>query len=247
MIVKLGGTTIAEDEQVLRSVAALAADTPVILVHGGGKRVTEWSERLGLETRFESGLRVTDASGLEVVEAILRGVVNTELVATLRELGADAVGVSGVDGGMLVGDRVAGRGMVVTVTDVRRDLPDALLAAGLLPVVAPLALDADGTVCNANADDVAAGLARGLDSPLLVLLTDVEAVRGADGQPIDRLTASDAERLIAEGVVAGGMIPKVRAAIDGVRGRRGVAAVIARGDIADVLAGGRGTRISADA
>jgi acetylglutamate kinase len=97
LVVKLGGTTIAEQSQVLADVAAIARRRPVILVHGGGKRITEWLDRMGVPSQFENGLRVTDQAALEVAAAVLRGVVNSELVAGLRDLGVDAVGLSGVD------------------------------------------------------------------------------------------------------------------------------------------------------
>ena len=101
LVVKLGGSTIADQSQVLAEVAAVARRRPVVLVHGGGKRITEWLERLGVPSKFEGGLRVTDAQSLEVAAAVLRGVVYSELVAGLRDLGVDAVGLSGVDGGLL--------------------------------------------------------------------------------------------------------------------------------------------------
>src|SRR4051794_27043079 len=99
LVVKLGGTTIADQQQVLTEVAAVARRRPVVLVHGGGKRITEWLERMGVPSTFENGLRVTDQAALEVAAAVLRGVVNSELVAGLRDLGVDAVGVSGGGGG----------------------------------------------------------------------------------------------------------------------------------------------------
>ena len=102
-MVKLGGTTLADQAHVLEDVATVARKRPVVVVHGGGKRMTEWLARLGVESRFEGGLRVTDAAALEVAAAVLRGVVNSELVSALRDLGVDAVGLSGIDGGMLVG------------------------------------------------------------------------------------------------------------------------------------------------
>jgi acetylglutamate kinase len=213
LVVKLGGTTLAEQEQVLGEVAAVARRRPVVLVHGGGRRMTEWLERLGVPSRFEQGLRVTDAAAIEVAAAVLRGVVNSELVAALRDLGCDAVGLSGVDGGLLIGERVEGLGLVAHVVGLRRDLLDALLVTGQVPVVAPLARDESGVVCNVNADDAAAGIAAGLGARQLVLLTDVDGVRDAAGRKLDALTASEAEALIADGTIAGGMVPKVRAAL----------------------------------
>lgn len=213
VVVKLGGTTLLEQKQVLAEVAAVARKRPIVLVHGGGKRVTEWLERLGVPTRFEGGLRVTDPAALEVAAAVLRGVVNSELVAALRDVGCDAVGLSGVDGGLLIGERVPDVGLVATVTGIRRDLLDSLLVAGQVPVVAPLARDQEGIVCNVNADDAAAGIAAGLGARQLVLMTDVDGVRDAGGNKLDSITVAEAEALIADGTIRGGMVPKVKAAL----------------------------------
>jgi acetylglutamate kinase len=213
LVVKLGGTTISEQAQVLEEVAAVARRRPVILVHGGGKRITEWLDRLGVQSKFEHGLRVTDQAALEVAAAVLRGVVNSELVAGLRDLGVDAVGLSGVDGGLLVSERVPGMGLVAHVVGLRRDLLDAILVGGQVPVVAPLARDEAGIVCNVNADDAAAGISAGLGARQLVLMTDVDGVRDAGGNRLDSLTTGEAEALIESGVIAGGMVPKIRAAL----------------------------------
>jgi acetylglutamate kinase len=213
VVLKLGGTTLAEQRQVLVEVAAVARRRPIVVVHGGGKRMTEWLERLGITSRFENGLRVTDPAALEVAAAVLRGVVNSELVAALRDAGCDAVGLSGVDGGLLIGQRIPDVGLVATVTGVRRDLIDSLLVAGQVAVVAPLARDEDGVVCNVNADDAAAGLAAGLGARQLVLMTDVDGVRDASGRKLESITAAEAEALIADGTIKGGMVPKVRAAL----------------------------------
>src|SRR5688500_5985137 len=213
LVVKVGGTTIADQSHVLADVAAVARRRPVVLVHGGGKRITEWLARLGVPSRFEGRLRVTDAQSLEVAAAVLRGVVNSELVAALRDLGVDAVGLSGVDGGLLVAERIPELGLVARVTDLRRDLLDAILVGGRVPVVAPLARDADGIVCNVNADDAAAGIAAALGARQLVLLTDAGGVRDAGGHTLDTRPAAEAEHRIDGGVVAGGMVPTARAAL----------------------------------
>jgi acetylglutamate kinase len=213
LVVKLGGTTIAEQSQVLAEVAAVSRRRPVVLVHGGGKRITEWLERLGVPSRFEGGLRVTDTHGLEVAAAVLRGVINSELVAGLRDLGVDAVGLSGVDGGLLISERIPELGLVARVVGLRRDLIDQLLVSGQVPVVAPLARDEHGIVCNVNADDAAAGIAAGIGARQLVLMTDVDGVRDASGAKLSNLAAAEAEALIADGTIGGGMVPKVRAAL----------------------------------
>jgi acetylglutamate kinase len=213
LVLKLGGTTIADQRQVLAEVASISRRRPVVIVHGGGQRISEWLDRLGVKSQWEGGLRVTDAAALEVAAAVLRGVVNSELVAALRDLSVDAVGLSGVDGGLLIAERVPGLGLVAHVVGLRRDLLDSILVAGQVPVVAPLARDDQGVVCNVNADDVAAGIAAGLGARQLVLMTDVDGVRGSDGRRIDTMTAEEAEALIENGVISGGMVPKIRAAL----------------------------------
>jgi acetylglutamate kinase len=212
LVVKLGGTTIADEHDVLAEIAGLAASRPIVVVHGGGKRLTEWLGRLGVESRFEAGLRVTDDAALEVALAVLGGVINGELVAALRGLGADAVGLRGLDGGMIHGTRAVRLGRVIDQPVAEPGLLDTLLGAGRLPVVAPVGLDEDGVICNVNADDAAAALAAALGGDLL-LLTDTDGVRGADGQRIRSLDIADAERLIEDGIIDGGMVPKVRAAL----------------------------------
>lgn len=247
LVVKLGGTTIAEEGGVLAEVAALARERDLIVVHGGGKRLSEWLDRLGVEHRFREGLRITDEATLEVALAVLRGVVNAEVVAELRRAGADAVGVSGIDGGLLAGERVPGLGRVCSVAGVRGTLLQALFLAGFIPVVAPLATDGAGAICNVNADDAASGLAAGIGADL-VLLTDTDGVRGWDGTRIPRLGAAQVEPLIAEGVISGGMIPKVRAAVRALVAAGSVAVIAdgrAEGALAAALADdGSGTRIS---
>jgi acetylglutamate kinase len=251
VVVKLGGTTLAEQRQVLVEVAAFARRRPIVLVHGGGKRITEWLERLGIQSRFENGIRVTDTAALEVAAAVLRGVVNSELVAALRDEGCDAVGLSGVDGGLLIGQRLPDVGLVATVTGIRRDLLDQLMVGGQVPVVAPLARDEDGVVCNVNADDAAAGLAAGMGARQLVLMTDVDGIRGADGSRLDSITPAEADALIADGTIRGGMVPKVRAALAALTWED-AEAIIADGSAPDALARALGdptfgTRVSARA
>lgn len=249
LVLKLGGTTLADQAHVLDEVAIVARVRPVVLVHGGGKRITEWLERLGVPSRFEGGLRVTDQAALDVAAAVLRGVVNSELVSDLRDRGVDAVGLSGVDGGFMIAERVPHLGLVAHVVGVRRDFLDALLVAGQVAVVAPLARDEQGIVCNVNADDAAAGIAAGLGARQLILMTDVDGVRDASGEKLASMTADEADRLIADGVIQGGMVPKIKAALQAVNWP-GAEAVIA--DAADTHALTRalsdrafGTRITA--
>ncbi|MFI5254047.1 MAG: acetylglutamate kinase [Candidatus Limnocylindrales bacterium] len=235
VVVKLGGAPLGESTGLLGELAELHHRLSLVVVHGGGNRVTSWLERLGVPTRFEEGRRVTDEATLEVATAVLRGAVNVELVAALRLAGADAVGISGVDGGLLAGRRLAGLGRVAAIAAVHRELLDTLLDAGRLPVVAPLALDEGGAICNVNADDVAVAIARGLGAAQLILLTDTDGVRDAAGRRLATLEPHAVAALVASGVIDGGMIPKVRAALDAVADGGAGAAVIADGSVSGAI------------
>ena len=227
--VKLGGTTIVEQQDVLLEIVEERAARPVVIVHGGGKRLTEWLERLGVESRWNQGRRVTDETTLEVFLAIISGVINAELTEALLGLGAKAVGVRGIDDGMIRGPRAEGLGRVISEPVADAAVLRALLAAGYLPVLTPMGLDPDGRVCNVNADDAAAAVSASLGGEL-VLMTDTDGVRGADGERIPELTAADATRLIDEGVIAGGMVPKVSSALRALgHGSRAERSVIADG------------------
>jgi len=228
-VVKLGGDTLAEGHESLEGIAAVVAARPVVIVHGGGTRLSITLDRLGIPSRFHEGRRVTDDAALPVAVSVLRGLVNAELVAALQLAGATAVGLAGSDAGLVRAERIPSLGRVGRVVAVEPRILRELLVAGYLPVVASIALDEDGELCNVNADEVAAGLAAALRGRLL-LLTDTDGVRDRDGQRMLRLAPADAERLIAEGTISGGMIPKVRAALD----------VVAAGGHEVVIADGRG-------
>lgn len=228
VVVKLGGETLADQFDTVRGVPTILRRYRLVVVHGGGKRLSAWLARLGIESRWEAGRRITDDAALEVAVAVLGGLVNAELVAALVRLGVPAVGLSGVDAGVLVTARTPQLGRVASVTGARPEVLQPLLAAGLVPVVAPLALDEAGAICNVNADEVAAGLAAAMRARL-VLLSDTDGVLDAAGQTIGRLDPSRAEAMIADGTISGGMIPKVRGAL----------ATLESGDLEVVIADGR--------
>lgn len=228
-VLKLGGETLADQHATLEGVAAASRRRPIVVVHGGGKRLTGWLDRLGIESQFEDGRRVTDAAALDVAIAVLRGLMNTEVVAALQGLDVPAVGLSGVDGGLIAAVRVPELGRVGRVVGAHPGIVVAALGAGFMPVVAPIALDEVGETCNCNADEVAAGLAAALGGQL-TLLSDTDGVRGPDGRRIPRLEAGAVAGLIEAGVISGGMIPKVRSAL----------AVLAAGGHDVVIADGRG-------
>lgn len=228
-VVKLGGTTIAEQEDVLHEIVVEQRQRPVVVVHGGGKRLSTWLERMGVESRWDAGRRVTDDATLEVFLAVISGIINAELTEAMASLGAPAVGVRGIDGGMVRGPRAAGLGRVISEPRADATFLETILGAGYLPVVSPMGLDEHGRICNVNADDAAAALSAALGGELL-LLTDTDGVRGGDGTRIPQLTPETAARLVDDGVIAGGMLPKVAAALRAIGpGSRAVRAVIADG------------------
>jgi acetylglutamate kinase len=250
IVVKLGGETLADQHATpegvapatpegvapatLEGVAEAARTRHIVVVHGGGKRLSGWLDRLGVQSRFEDGRRVTDDEALSVAVAVLRGLVNSELVASLQRLGCPAVGISGADGGLVQAERVPALGRVGRVVGARPAIVNDLLRGGFVPVVAPIALDERGELCNVNADEVAAGLAATLHGRL-VLLSDTDGVRDRDGQKIARLDPAAVEALIANGIISGGMIPKVRGALAAVAAGSGEV-VIADGRSAGSLA-----------
>ncbi len=191
-----------------------------LIVHGGGPQVTEVSSRLGLETTFVDGQRVTDADTLDVAKMVLAGKLNTEVVGMLLAGGVPAVGLSGVDGGLVVARRQMepDRGFVGEIVQVNVEVARTLMDKGFVPVVAPIAVDEAGQAYNVNADVVAAELAIGLDAEKLVYMNDVPGVIGPDGDLLSELGAQNVLDLLShETAVDGGMIPKLRSSVRAVQ------------------------------
>ena len=213
IVIKIGGSTLGAEDTTLDDVAALQrAGERVVVVHGGGAMITDWLDRLDVPSEFVDGLRSTSAEAMEVVVAVLRGVINTQLVAAIVERGGRAVGLSGVDGGVVRAERYDERlGFVGRVTSVDGEFLRALMDAGAVPVIAPIGLEAPAQPLNINADTVAGEVARAVGASRLVFLTDVDGLLDADGRVISSLDPEGASMLRAEGTLAGGMIPKVEA------------------------------------
>lgn len=217
IVIKIGGSTLGNHDTTIEDVVALQKrGQPVVMVHGGGKAITEWLDKVGVPTRFVRGLRVTDAESLKVVVGVLAGMVNKELVASINALGGRAVGLAGVDG-TLVKARVQDPelGLVGEITGIESGVLQALLGAGYVAVVAPIGIDGELGPLNINADTVAGEIAAALGAERIIFLTDVEGIRDGDGKLIEALSAQEARGLIASGVAAGGMIPKVEACLRG--------------------------------
>jgi len=192
----------------------------LVVVHGGGKLITEWLTKQGISSSFVQGERVTDQATLEVVISVLAGLVNKEMVATINGLGGQAVGVSGVDGTLIEGRiRDKEMGYVGAVAKVNTALLEALLESGFMPVVAPVGLnssdrpaDAPPTL-NFNADVVAGEIAAAIGAERLIFLTDVAGICDQSGKLLPQLSPGEAEALMASGVASGGMIPKIKACL----------------------------------
>ncbi len=226
VVVKYGGSAMTDAE--LR--ASFAVDVVLlkyiglrpVIVHGGGPQIGATLSRLGIESSFVAGLRVTDDETMDVVEMVLGGKVNREIVALIEQGGGRAVGLTGVDGGMiqvtrrLIDDRDLGRvGRVVSVDSA----PIAAVAeAGFVPVIAPIGVDADGVTHNVNADEAAGAIARALEAEKLILLTDVEGVKDSEGRVMNQLVAEEARKHIEVGTIREGMIPKVECCIEALEG-----------------------------
>ena len=220
VVLKVGGNT-GLLEGALGDLPGLLAHGQIraVLVHGGGPAISRLMERLALPVAFRGGLRVTDADALDAAVMVLRGQVNTAVVASLIRLGVRAVGLSGVDAGLVRAEphADAALGLVGQAGEVRPELLHLLLERGMVPCVAPLALDGRGVLRNLNADTMCGALAGALSARWTIFLTDVPGVLRGDGRIAERLSPAEVEGLIANGEISGGMIPKVRACLDALR------------------------------
>jgi len=213
-VVKVGGNELDREAWVAECARALVAAAPVVIVHGGGQAVNALSRRLSLPIEKRDGLRVTTPEIAEVVEMVLGGPVNRLLVSALRAAGLDAIGLSGVDGGLLAARPVAGElGLVGEIAAVRASLLESLLLAGLTPVVAPVSPGADGAgvPLNVNADHAAAAIAAALHADELLFVSDIPGVE-IDGVAQPTLAASEIEAMIELSIATDGMAAKLRAA-----------------------------------
>jgi len=221
IVIKIGGATLGSHDTAIEDIVKLQRrGKSLVVVHGGGKVITEWLEKQGVSSRFIQGERVTDQATLEVVTSVLAGLVNKEIVAAINGLGGRAVGISGVDGALIegrIGDKE--KGYVGAVVRVNTSLLEALLESGFIPVVAPVGLnsvdrpaDAPPTL-NFNADVVAGEIATATGAERLIFLTDVAGISDRSGRLLSQLSPDEAEALVASGVASGGMIPKIKACL----------------------------------
>jgi len=216
LVIKLGGSTLEHQRSILQDIIWLRTlGAYPVLVHGGGPYINEWLTKLNIPTRFENGLRVTDAETLNVVRMVLLGQVNQGLVLLASQMGGKAIGLCGTDGGMVRAHVADERlGFVGEIDAVDPTPVEALLKEGYIPIIAPLGEGPEGACLNINADLVAAHLAGALNAEKLIFLSNVVGIRRSDGSLISELSEAEAKKLIEEGVISGGMIPKVTACLD---------------------------------
>jgi len=218
IVVKIGGSTLGNHDTTLEDLVKLQKQgVPLVVIHGGGKEISNWLARLGIPTTFANGLRVTDAKALKVVTAVLSGLVNKELVVAIHALTGKAVGLSGADGNLLRASiKNPNLGYVGEIISTDPSLPKALLDKGYMPVIAPISFGHDRdkmTLLNVNGDAAAGEIAAALSADRLIFLTDVDGVYDDSGKMLSRINIAEAEKMLATGIASGGMIPKIEACI----------------------------------
>jgi acetylglutamate kinase len=235
-VVKYGGHAMVDAElkaSFARDICLLRyVGIHVVVVHGGGPQINAALAKMGVGSTFVSGLRITDEATMDVVEMVLAGQINQEIVGLICQQGGRAVGLSGKDDGFIRARKMApvrtkgeggeekhvDPGRVGEVIEIVPEVVDHLMRAGFIPVISPVGVDREGGSLNVNADTAAGKVAEAMRAEKLILLTDVEAVRNADGTMIRSLTAPEATQLIEGGVIHSGMIPKVQCALDALSG-----------------------------
>ena len=244
VVIKFGGHAMGEQA----SIEAFASDIVLlrqvgakpVVVHGGGPQIGSMLERLKMESNFIDGLRITDQHTISIVEMVLAGAINKSLVGSIASAGGMAVGISGKDGNLITAEKLAHKtkvsdsaienlvdlGYVGIPKDVDTQVLDALIESGMIPVVAPLGLGEEGETYNINADTAAGSIASALGASRLLMLTDVEGVLDKAGKLIPRLSIEQARNLIGNGVINGGMIPKVETCIEAVNFGAGAAVIL---------------------
>ena len=224
LVVKYGGhamtnldaaLSFATDVTLLSSIGI-----KVVVVHGGGPQIQAMLDQVGKESTFKNGYRVTDDETMRLVRMVLVGQVNQDIVARINHVGGQAVGLSGADGRLLLGRKVtvggADVGRVGVIEEVKVDHINRLTNDHFIPVIAPVAVDDDGQALNVNADLAASAVASHLAARKLLLMTDVAGVKGTDGEVISSIDRADIPQMIETGVLTGGMLPKMKCAVDAV-------------------------------
>ncbi|MDD5486261.1 MAG: acetylglutamate kinase [Dehalococcoidales bacterium] len=227
IVVKLGGSVYSSRDSVITDIIRLQSEGhPVVIIHGGASLITKWLKKQNCTTSFYEGERITDSASLDVVTAVLAGLVNKEIVSTITDAGGKAIGISGADGGLIQGkikDRA--KGYIGSVVKIDTSPLEAILAGEFIPVIAPVSRHsfereaAERALLNINGDTAAGAIAAKLYARRLVFLTDVSGIKDENGAILGRISASHAKELIESRVAYGGMIPKIRACLDAASNR----------------------------
>ena len=226
VVIKIGGSTLGSHDTTIDDLVYLQAKGEnLVVVHGGGKIISEWMEKQGVRPRFVKGLRVTDSQSLDVVVAVLGGLINKSLVASINSRGGKAIGLSGVDGGM-VRATIANPdlGYVGEIQNVDPEPIQTVLKGGYIPVISPVGYDfssgsaTDGQLLNVNADTVAGQVSAAMKAERMVFLTDVEGVLDSSHRLMPRITKRQADSLVRSKIIDGGMVPKIQACLEALDG-----------------------------
>ena len=221
IVVKIGGSTLGSHDTSLKDLVTLQKQgLNVVVIHGGGNVISDWMQRQGIPPRFVNGLRVTDAPSLDIVVAVLTGLINKDLVCLLHQLGGQAIGISGIDGGILEAHIANPElGFVGEITRVNPKPIQIITHSGFIPMIAPLAMHQHdgsphaGKPLNINGDTVAGEIARAMNAERIIFLTDVAGVMDGNGRVLNNLDQRRANILRQSGVIRGGMIPKLEACL----------------------------------
>ena len=241
IVIKYGGHAMKDTKSIksfCEDIALLKqSGLKPVIIHGGGPQIGNMLEKLGIETKFESGMRITDDKTLEIVEMVLCGGINKEIASNINNCGCKAVGLSGKDASMIIAKKHDGKikdesniekivdlGFVGIPEKINTDIIEILTSNDFIPVIAPLGISEDGKTFNINADTVAGAIAHTIKAKRLLVLTDVEGVKDNQNNIIEELTKDEALKLIADETIAGGMIPKINTCIDAVE--KGVSAAV---------------------
>jgi len=244
VLIKFGGHAMGDDAAMSRFARDIVlmkqCNVHPIVVHGGGPQIGQMLKRLGVQSEFIDGLRVTDKETVDVVEMVLAGSINKRIVTLINQQGGKAVGLSGKDGNLMVCEkalktkkdpdsnieRVLDLGFVGEPVEINPLVLETIVRSDLIPVIAPVGVGRHGESFNINGDTAAGALAGAMKVARLLLLTDVEGVKDAEGDVLTDLTPETCHKLIAEGVIAGGMIPKVETALDAIEKGVGAAVIL---------------------
>ena len=235
IVVKIGGSTLGIQKTILEDLVTLQKDgIPLVVIHGGGQTISEWQKKLGITTQFVNGLRVTDITTLEVVVSVLAGLVNKQLAGVIKALGGKAIGLSGVDDG-LIEAKIENKSLGYTgeVANINTEPLMMLLKQSYIPLIAPVSLRTDyqetkgnDIALNVNGDTATAAIGAAINAERVIFLTDVIGLCDKSGKLIPSITSGEVSSLITSGVISGGMIPKITACMRAVSNNTTIARII---------------------